>query len=300
MEDWDDLRFVLAVARAGTTLGASKVLGTSQSTVVRRVAALESRLGVPLFDKRPSGYVPTDHLAALLPAAEAAAESIARVSALAEARRRVVRGTVRFSAPEVLVAYVLPQVLPRFRARYPAVQLELVTTDRAVNLEEGEADVALRGGPMPTGAGLFGRRLAYDRPVLVASRDYAAQHGLPQAPGEIGVHSVIWSSNVPDGHPLTRWFQATVPSDAVVLRPDTAVASLAAIRSGVGLGLAPRFFADRDPELVRAPIEVPIEPLELWILAHERSRGIGPVRQLMDFVSAYVLASGREGTTAVV
>ncbi|MBB3938331.1 DNA-binding transcriptional LysR family regulator [Aureimonas phyllosphaerae] len=272
-------------------MGASKVLQTSQSTVVRRIAGLEAHLGFPLFERRASGYIPTEHLQALLPAIEAVAKATQTFETLVDTRQRSLTGTLRFTAPEVLISYVLPQVLARFRETYPAVGLELIGTDRAVDLAEGEADVALRAGSIPAVSDLFGRRLAYDRIAVVASRDYASRHGLPGSVEDLARHQVIWASYVPPRHPLALWVKTAVPSSAIALRPDTAVATFAAIRAGLGLGFFHSFFVDRDPELVRAPMELPLEPNELWILAHERSRQSAPVRQFMAFVSAYVLGS---------
>lgn len=291
MSDWDDLRFVRAVAEAGTTLAACRRLGTSQSTVVRRIAGIEKELNVTLFDKRPSGYVPTDALVALRPLLDAVALAVDRWHDAVQAQGRIVSGTVRFSAPEIVLSYVLPAVLHDFRERYPEVRLELVTTDRAVDLAGGEADVALRGGGMPSGGGLFGRRLAHDRSVLVVSRTYADRHGLPDEIAQLASHPMIVNNGIPATHPLADWLLRHVPRGSVALRPDTMVATLAAVRSGLGVGTLPRFLADRDESLLVVPIEIEIPSDELWILAHERSRGNGPTRQFMDFVSAYVLAT---------
>lgn len=111
----------------------------------------------------------TDDLNALLPVIDQIASNVDQLSAIAASRRRTISGTVRFSAPGIITSYVLPPVLRDFRKLYPSVWLELITTDQAVDLASGVADVALRGdGAPPEGAGLFGRRHSYDRPVITA------------------------------------------------------------------------------------------------------------------------------------
>ncbi len=291
MDDWNDLRWFLAVAEHGSTLAAAKAHGVSQSTIFRRVAALEGALGLPLFERRPTGYVLTDDGVALLPAANDIAAAVERLSRIAAERKRTLSGTVRLSAPEIVLAHVLPPVIGRFRTLYPAIKLELVATDRRVDLAAGEADVALRGGAAPTDPALFGRRLTYDRSVIAASRSYVASAGLPHSIADLARHPLIRFD--PPGVPpaLLEQLSACLPEDAVVLRPNTMTAVVAAIRGGLGLGILPRFVVDREPDLVHAPIELPLPVFELWIITHERRRHSAPVRALMDFVAAYVLAS---------
>lgn len=291
MDDWNDLRWFLAVAEHGSTLAAAKARGVSQSTIFRRIAALEGALGLPLFDRRPTGYALTEDGAALLPAATEVAAGIERLSRIASERQRTLSGTVRLSAPEIVLAHVLPPVIGRFRALYPAIRLELVATDRRVDLAAGEADVALRGGSAPTDPALFGRRLTYDRSVIAASRSYEESAGLPRSLAELSRYPLIRFD--PPGVPpaLLAQLVACLPEEAVVLRPNTMTAVVAAIRGGLGLGILPRFVVDREPDLVHAPIELPLPVFELWIITHERRRHSAPVRALMDFVAAYVLAS---------
>jgi DNA-binding transcriptional LysR family regulator len=291
MDDWNDIRWFLAVAEHGSTLAAARSSHVSQSTVFRRIAALEASLGLLLFERRASGYDLTEDGAALLPAAGEMAKAAEALSRVAAERQRNLSGTVRLSAPEIVLAHVLPPVIGRFRALYPAIKLELVATDRRVDLGAGEADVALRGGSAPTDPALFGRRLTYDRSVIAASRSYADKAGLPQSMTELAAHPLIRLD--PPGAPpeLLERLIACLPDDAVVLRPNTMTAVLSAVRGGLGLGILPRFIVDREPELVHAPIVLPLPEFELWIITHERRRHSAPVRALMDFVSAYVLAS---------
>ncbi|MBW6528961.1 LysR family transcriptional regulator [Sphingomonas sp. RHCKR7] len=290
MDDWDDIRWFLAVAEHGSTLAAARASRVSQSTIFRRIAALEAALGLSLFERRSSGYTLTEDGAALLPIAAQIAANVEHLSRVAAERQRSVAGTVRLSAPEIVLAHVLPPVIGRFRALYPAVKLELVATDRRVDLASGEADVALRGGLAPTDPSLFGRRLTYDRSVVAASRAYADAAGLPQSLADLRDHPLIRFDPPGAPTPLLDQLVACFPDEAVVLRPNTMTAVVAAVRGGLGLGILPRFVVDREADLVHAPIVLPLPVFELWIITHERRRHSAPVRALMDFVAAYVLA----------
>ena len=120
MIDWGDLRFVLAIARAGSALRAAKVLGVNQTTVTRRMAALEEEIGAELFERRQSGY----HLTPLgQRIAQAAATIEGQVKALESeirAEQRTLSGRVRVTAPEILANNVIAPWLRSFRKEHPA------------------------------------------------------------------------------------------------------------------------------------------------------------------------------------
>jgi DNA-binding transcriptional LysR family regulator len=102
MSDWNDIRYVLEVWRAGSTLAAARVLKVSQSTVMRRIAALEEELSVELFDKRRTGYSPTESLKALLPSLEAVEAAHLAFEHDTDALGRDVSGTVTVTASELI------------------------------------------------------------------------------------------------------------------------------------------------------------------------------------------------------
>src|SRR3982750_1641280 len=153
MLDWNDLRYFLSVARNGSTLAAAKDLRVSQTTVARRVAALERALGLPLFEKRQAGY-------ALTPTGEELVEQAERVELAATgfidaaaARTRDLRGTVKISAEEIFATTLMTPMLRELRDVHPEILIELDTTSGLRDLGAGEADVALRStsGPQPAG-----------------------------------------------------------------------------------------------------------------------------------------------------
>lgn len=287
MQDWNDLRFFLAVAERGSTLAASTVRRTSQSTVFRRIAALEQSIGVTLFERRPSGYALTPAGAALLPLAQTIESAVGSFSDAAARERRRQTAVIRFSAPDVVLEYMLPTILGAFREQHPDVQIELIASDRKLNLANGEADVALRTNPSASDADVFGRCVAQDRPLLAASRAYADRHGLPTTEAEVAGHSFISLTSVL-ATLLAGWCARNVPRHRIVLQPDSLASLLTAVRSGLGLSVLPQFLCDRDPDLVAAPLQLPIETYELWVVSHERLRGSPAVRALMDLVAKYM------------
>lgn len=294
MIDWNDLRYVLHVAREGSTLAASRVLGTNQTTVMRRIAALEAQLGFALFEKRRTGYVPTEALTGLLDSlngVESAHRAFERGAGLV---RRGLAGTVRFTAPELLAAHFMRDTLMQFRRSYPAIGIELLTTDRPLDLTAGEADVALRAGDRPTEPTLFGRRIvARDDWSVCCSRDYAAVFGAPRGLDEIAGHTFIALLDGVAATPLTRWIEANIPSEAIGIRQNGVGAIHASVRAGLGISICPDLITVADPDMIRC-FAVDVETAhEIWLLAPARHRDSPHVRVFLDFLSNHLTTLAR-------
>ncbi len=290
MQDWNDLRFFLTVAEHGSTLAASAVRQTSQSTVFRRIAALEEAMGVTLFDRKSSGYVLTPAGTDLLPLARNVEAAIAELDDAAARERRRQTTIIRFSAPDVTVEYLLPTITGPFRDAYPEVQVELLASDRKLDLAKGEADVALRANPASNETEIFGRRVAYERPMLVASRTYVERHGLPCTEAQLADHNFISLTSNLAGL-LADWFVRHVPRNRILLQPDSFASILSAVRSGLGISVMPQFICDRDPLLVTSSLRLPLPQFEMWLVSHSRLRGSPTVRAFMEMIGKYIGSS---------
>lgn len=291
MLDWNDLRYFLAVAEKGTTLAAGRALGVSQSTAARRVAALETALGLELFEKSPAGYLPTEAAGELIEAARAAEAAVHLLESKAAARKRGLSGVVRLTTTEAFATSFLLHAMRDFHAAYPGIRLDVITSDRRLDLGAGEADIALRAGPRPDQPDLAGRRIATERWAVYCSRAYADTRGFPQGVDEIAGHVFIGTDVTQHPGPVANWAAANVPAAAIGLRPSSVSAMFAAIRAGLGVGLMSDFVAAGDPALLRC-FDIGIEPpYEIWLLAHERRRNAAQVRAVLDYLSGY-FASG--------
>ena len=194
MFEWSDLRHYLAVARSGSTLSAAKILGCNQTTVARRIAALEEALGEKLFDKAAGGYRLTDVGSAMLQNAERVESEVEGFSRLIAQRSRKLLGMIRVTTNDVLADCLLTPWLREFTQRFPVVQVETIITDRRLDISRGEADIALRAntsaGP-PLGEGVATRRLATGKWGVYVAKTYAAQHGSPHNAEELAKHPII-------------------------------------------------------------------------------------------------------------
>ncbi len=293
--DWNDLRFFLEVARTGTTLGASKTLRVSQSTVARRITALEEALNLELFDKLQTGYALTEAGAGLLPTAEQAEANIAAFTALAGSSQRGLSGIVRLTTNETFANYFLVRALHEFRKAYPNIRLELITGDRLLDIGGGEADVAVRAGPRPVQGELVGKRLATDTWSVFCSPVYAEAHGIPRNVDEIKGHAFISVDRSLHVGPLIEWIDTHVADEDIVLRQSSLSNIIAGIESGLGLSMMSDFLLDHNPKFIKCFTPEVEHDSEVWLMTHERVRQVPRVRAVMDFLGGY-FASGRHKT----
>jgi DNA-binding transcriptional LysR family regulator len=283
MFDWNDLKYLIAVARHGSTLAAARALGVNQSTVTRRIAELESRLNFRLFERHPSGYRLTPAGSEVLDAAETVG------TAVEEFERQVGRvahaDVLRLSCPEpIAVRLAGSGLLDRFHAKHPAYRIEFVLVDRYLDLSKGEADVALRSGD--TDAGLVGRKIADSIWSVYGSRSYIQSRGAPTSIDDLKDHSFVALDENHVGHRLTLWLKAAVPHATYAARSGSVLGMVSATKAGVGLAALPSALGDAEDDLVH--VLGPIRELARdWrLLTHPDMRHLGRVQAFFDFVAA--------------
>ncbi len=292
--DWDDLRYFLAVARSGSTLGAGRALNVSQTTAARRIAAFEERLGLVLFERRQAGYALTPPGEALVPEAEAMEQAAAAFAEAAGAQSRDARGTVCLTTLELYGVTIMPPMLKDLHDAHPGLMIELDLTDHRRDLGAGEADVALRAERISSDVGLVGRRVGTDSWTLYCSRNYAAAHARPHSAADLREHPIIGGGGEKIWPRYRAWLQRLKLEGAVTMQASSGTGLLAAVRAGAGLAVLPSFVADRDPELVRCLEPIAGDEYGLWLMTHERLRHTPRVRAVMDFLAAALTKLSRE------
>ena len=284
MLDWNDLRYFLAVARGGSTLAAGRELRVSQTTVARRIAALENALGFPLFDRRQAGYSLTGEGEALLERARAVEASAEAFAEAAGAHSRDTTGTVRITSEEIYAQGLIAPFLRELHDLHPDIMIEIDSSAAIRDLGEGEADIALRSSSKSQPAGLVGRQLGVDDWTLYCSRDYAAINGAPTSVEDLRSHPIVGGGGGNLWRHYQLWLQQMGLEDQVAVHHATSTGLLGAVRSGFGIAVLPCVVADRDPDLIRC-----IPPRDghgrvLWLLTHERVRHTPRVRLVIDFL----------------
>lgn len=284
MIDWSDLRYFAAVAETGSTLAASRRLRVSQTTVARRIAALEEAVGLTLFDRRQSGYVLTPAGESLLGDARQVGKAGDRFEETAAAIARKSGGDVRMSTSDIFANTVLPPWLAELHDLHPEVRLELDETDELRDLGSGEADIALRSIEGPTPDGVVGRRLCFDAWTFYCSRDYADRHGIPRNREELRGHALVGGGGEKTWRIYQSFLQHLGIDQQVAIRQTTMTGLLTGIRSGLGVGVLPCFVADGEPDLIRCTAPSADQRRTLWLMTHERVRREPAVRTVIDFL----------------
>ncbi|HTK57775.1 MAG TPA: LysR family transcriptional regulator [Sphingomicrobium sp.] len=283
MLDWNDLRYFIAVADGGSTLAAGRDLRVSQTTVARRIAALEEALGLQIFEKRQAGYALTPAGEELLDRArqvEAAATGFADAAA---AQVRDTSGTVRITTQEIFVTLLSP-MLRELHEQHPEILIELDDSQDFRDLGEGEADIALRSALGDLGSGVVGRRLGPDDWTLYCSRDYAAAHGVPTTKAQLKRHAFIGGGGPKLWRAYSSWLHDLGLDDRVIMHHASAMGMLSAIRSGLGIAVLPCIVADADPDLVQCVPPKDGHGRVMWLVTHERVRHTPRVRAVIDFL----------------
>lgn len=251
MVDWNDFRYFLAVARGGSTVAASAIMRVNQSTVGRRIAALENALGVRLFDKAATGYQLTAIGREIIAAAERIELELGSVLLLVEERTRRLTGMVKVTTNETIADLFLMPALPEFAALYPDIRVDVIVSSRSLDLERGEADVALRAARHLDSGPLLATNLSELPWAIYCSRDYGERHGRPASADELCQHRVIGVDGPLAGVAGFNWIETNAGEEAVVARTNSLPNLMAAIRAGLGIGALPCVRGEADPEFVR-------------------------------------------------
>lgn len=286
MLDWNDLKYFLAVARDGSTLAAARSLRTSQTTVARRIAAMERALGIRLFEKRQAGYSLTPDGQNLLARAEQVEAALKGFSDAAAAHSRSVSGTVKITTEEIYAITVLAPLLRELHEVHPDIVIELDTSQTVRDLGAGEADISLRSTKADTQlpAGLVGRQLCVDDWALYCSRDYAARNGVPRSRAQLTSHSFIGGGGGNLWIHYQSWLQSLGLEQQVAMHHATSGGLLSGVRSGFGIAVLPCIAAEADPDLVQCVPARGEHGRILWLFTHERVRHTPRVRAVVDFL----------------
>lgn len=266
---WDDLRVLLCVLREGSFTKAAVTLAIEQSTVSRRIASLEESLGAPLFDRHGGPPRPTELAESLRERAERVEDEVLRFVDVARGHEREIRGRVRVALTEAFaVQVVIPHLLAELRTRHPHLDVDLHTSDFAVDLGRREADIALRFF-RPTSGDLVAVRVATMPMAVIGSAAYLADK-----PARLDALDWI-AFQLPRVRSSEQEFHETVVKREPRMRTNSYLAQVEAVRAGLGVALLTRSLQRLDPNLVALPIDLPGAPsIDLWLVTPRALRGV--------------------------
>jgi len=275
--NWNDLSYVLAVGRTGTLPGAARVLGVNETTVGRRLTAIEQMLGVQLFDKVQGGkLLPTKAGLTAIGHAELMEQQVLDLRNDIAGGDTQVAGTVRLTAVPILVNRLLVPASRELLDRNPQLHVEIVADFRDLSLTKREADIALRLAAPGKDAGnaVLARKiglLSYDV-FAAASLDAESVARLPWITYESAMNHI----------PQARWLSEEIDRGMEPVAGfsfNDAEGLMHAVRAGLGKSLLPSIIANADSQLQRVVSASSNERhcREVWVLTHPDQRSLARV-----------------------
>jgi DNA-binding transcriptional LysR family regulator len=283
---WDDLRYLLAFARAGSMQAAARALDVNQSTVQRRIAELEECVGHRLVERHLGSYRLTALGEQLLPAVEGVEAAVAAFERNLAASDNGLMGSVRVTCGSSMAACLRQTpLIDAFHARYPGLRVELVIAERILDLSKGEADIAIRLGE-PTDEALVGRKIADASWAVYASCAYVERYGRPHRVEDLNNHLVIGCDGPIRNYPAARWLRSAAPHATVAARSEHWQGVMLAVKAGVGLAAMPHWQGDSS-DFVRVIDDIGLV-IPYFLLMHRDMQHNPRVRAFADFVGSEI------------
>lgn len=296
MFEWGDIRVFLAVAREGSTLAASKVLGMNQTTVSRRIQSLEHALGLDLFERDTRGYTLTAMGSAMVDVAGQMQASAESVQLRAATLKRMTGGTIRISAaPSTIERWVVPITIS-YREKNPGVSFEIDSSSHRVSLEAGEAEVAFRASDEVSGDTLIARKFGMATWGVYCHRSYVREHGMPQSFEDLkGRPLHFYSDDIAGPTALLRFFKTQIEPDQIVATYNSVTTIAGSLYAGTALAPLPMVEGEAIPDLICC-FSSPEMSMPIWLVASREAYQLPVVR---DFMKHAVEAGLKDGVTLV-
>ncbi|RFC64471.1 LysR family transcriptional regulator [Fulvimarina endophytica] len=289
---WEDIRLVGAIAETGSLPEAAARLGTHHSTVFRRLRQVEANTGFPIFEREGQRLAPTGLGEEVVALAERIGTDVNATALRMAGREEQPSGELRVATADSLLIHLLTPIFADFQEACPDVRLDIVVSNRALNLSRRDADIAIRASDAPPET-LVGRRLARISWALYGRTGEDGQDTPP-------MDRRTWVA-LGDGMAdmkVARHAEEHAPPGLLRYRVDTVLGLAAAVEAGLGIGHLPCFIGDGRPHLRRLAPPEPAFATDLWLLTHEDLRRAARVRIFSDFVAGAIRAKAAliEGT----
>ncbi|MCW8335652.1 LysR family transcriptional regulator [Vibrio paucivorans] len=287
--NWDDLKYFLAVVRAGTLRGGAESIDVNHTTLTRRISVMEEKVGSRLFDRSKQGLVLTQIGEELLPYAERVEDEMISASRMIIGRDADPVGTVYVSLPHGMAMTSLMDDFALFAERYPDITLNLQFGNEIANLNRREADVSIRVANEVYDDAV-GRRLVQMSQAAYCTREYAEK--VKDNAGE-GLNFIGWHE--PEGDVSAKWLKESFyPKATLKHRVSELVPLISLAASGLGMAYLACNLGDRHPNLVRAPFQKPLPYRSIWLLLHRDLRRTARIRCFVDFLAEQVQSRENE------
>jgi len=280
--NWEDARYLLAVARAGQLGRAAETLGVSVMTLSRHLNQLQHRVGTSLLTRHSKGMQLTNEGSRLVEYIERAEAEIESAGSIFEAHGRSVSGTVRIAAPEGFALKVLTPNLGVLLRDHPDLNVEIVPQTPGFSLSRREADIAVMVG-RPNEGQLHSESLGIYALGLYASESYIADHGMPKTIDELLSHRLIGYVEdllFSDRLNIAKHITSDWQSNIAIYSP---IGQVEAVRSSLGIGVLHEFLLGKGDGLIAVLPELQLSR-EFFLVSHPTTERIPRIQAVLGFM----------------
>jgi len=275
MLNWDDLRILLVLSRERTVRGSAAILGTSHTTITRRIEQLEKALGIQLFIRGSKYYEITAEGNAILTRSLAIEDHIYSIERIAQKAASKAQGCLTVTMPDVFATHFLAQYLDQFSKLYPSIALRLIFTDDILDLTRHNADIAIRYSNYPQ-ASLVGKKLTATKEAVYATPAYLERTTNEENPEKakfVSWRSAAVKRSKPFASVSTHWDISNVN------------VQLAVCRNSSGYVQLPCFIGDTCDDIVRVLENDMYKGRDIWMVYHKELKSTPKIKAFRDFLT---------------
>lgn len=251
--NWDNLRYVLAVADNGSVSAAARNLGVNHATVLRRVAAFEDDFGAAVFDKTATGYRLFPDRIALLEAVRDVESSILSVQRLMRGSKTSLRGVVRIASTDSICLLLLPDISSKLQSEFSELQIEVLSDNGHLDFARMQADIFVR--PTPS----LPEDMVGDKACDLEFRAYSTLDAPDKWLTLLGPLS---------GSVAATWLSENVPKEHMSAGSNSFLVLREMARLGMGISILPRFVGEDAPMLIHQVDKMPALKVPIWVGSH--------------------------------
>lgn len=261
--NWDDLKFVLAVARAGSVNAAAQALQVNHATILRRVASFEDAHNIIIFGRETKGYTVTADAVPIIEAIRAVESSIDAMERVIAGKGENLEGSIHVTSTDSLCRTILPPIIRKFHQLHPDLKIELSVTNARLNLAKLDAEVTIRP------AKALPSDLVGVKSVEMSFGVYGTPGYIAQNPStDLGAHCWMGVTDLLGRSPVGTW-QSQLPKNAIAFRADSFVTLADMAETGIGLAMIPTCLANHSETLIPAPQFPEKLGTNVWVAAHK-------------------------------
>ncbi len=281
--NWDDCRYFLAAAETGSFSAAAKLLQSNQPTVGRHIDALETSLGIKLFQRHTQGLTLTDEGLSIVDECLQMQSKAIKIQRSLNGKEHHTEGVVKLAVPEGISTGLLIPNLSVFYKKFPDIKLELQVSSQTADLTRGEADIAIRLF-RPRQADLVIKKLMDMTISLYGTKKYTRKHGLISRIQDIKQHKIIAYGFGLYDLAENQWLLDHSNVENVILKTDSTFSRLQATEAGLAVSLQPDLLVNSNSKLIKLISNKQIPQHQVWLVYHNDVRHLGRIRAVVEFI----------------